>query len=151
MAPLKSLLGPDFELHDFDERGVPDNVDRQWRIEETKHWVDLGLQNIKNNITTLICGFARPSEIAGNESIEFILLDADHDTIKQRLAKRYQSPHSVAVIEKVSGKLLEKFIADNVYFSDILRKECEGHHTTIIDTNNLAPENVAEQIAALVK
>ncbi len=32
---LKTFLVGSFEVHDFDERGVPDKVGRQWRIDET--------------------------------------------------------------------------------------------------------------------
>ncbi|RJQ31045.1 hypothetical protein C4572_03180 [Candidatus Parcubacteria bacterium] len=37
IQPLKALLGVGFEVHDFDERGVPDNAGHEWRFEETRH------------------------------------------------------------------------------------------------------------------
>ena len=33
----KLISGSNFELHDFEERGVPDNADKTWRISETLH------------------------------------------------------------------------------------------------------------------
>jgi hypothetical protein len=78
---LKSMLRDKFEVHDFDERGVPDNVGRQWRIEETDYWIKLGEVNFQKGIITVVCGFARPSE-QNNPSVGFILLDADHSSQK---------------------------------------------------------------------
>jgi 2-phosphoglycerate kinase len=146
IGPLKVLLDQDFEIHDFDERGVPDNADRKWRMDKTQYWIDLGVKNAQKNISTMICGFARPSEIKNNPLVKFILLDADRETIRKRLMNRYQTDESVKIIERVSGKTLEKFIFDNCDFSDILRTECKEYNVPIIDTDNLTPTEVANGI-----
>lgn len=143
---LKPLLGADFELHDFDERGVPDNVDRQWRIDETKHWTELGLENSGKGIRTIICGFARPSEITEDDSVGFILLDADEQTISRRLLNRYQVPGSVEGLERTVGKPLEQFVEENVNFASVLRDEAAGAGVKIIDTSEIPPEQVAQEI-----
>jgi broad-specificity NMP kinase len=146
LEPLKSLLGIGFEIHDFDARGVPDNVGRQWRIDETKHWIELGLKNATKGIKTIICGFARPSEIGDNPVVGFILLDANEETIKNRLQNRYQTPESIETIERVSGKTVQQFIDDNVNFSSILREEAKQHEVPIIQTSHLSPKEVAQEI-----
>lgn len=147
---LKPLLDENFELHDFDERGVPDNVDRQWRIEETKHWKELGTQNSEAGKVTIICGFARPSEIDNTESVKFILLDADEQIIKRRLLNRYQVPGSVEGLEKVVGKSLEQFIEDNVNFASVLREEAKEYGVAVIDTTESTPDQVAQEIADVI-
>ncbi len=148
---LKPLLGEGFELHDFDERGVPDNVDRQWRIDETKHWIDLGSQNRENKIATIICGFARPSELEKSDDAKFILLDADEGTIRKRLLNRYQVPGSREGLERVAGKSLEQFVDDNVNFASTLRQEANEYGVEVIDTTELTPEQVAQKAADLIQ
>ena len=43
----------EYHIHDMDEVGVPDDVDEQWRIEQTENWIKEGTKNsehhIKNN------------------------------------------------------------------------------------------------------
>lgn len=151
IEPLKSILDDKFEIHDFDERGVPDNVNRQWRIDETKYWIDLGLENSNKNVITVICGFARPSEVLDNSSVDFILLDADERIIRKRLLSRYQSPESIETIEKVSGKSVHQFIKDNVNFISIMREEAKQRGLDVIDTSNLTPEAVAQEISKRIK
>lgn len=147
---LKNLLGPAFEIHDFDERGVPNNAGRQWRFDETEYWIALGKENSEKNISTIICGFAKPSEI-NDPSVGLILLDADEATIKKRLWNRYQTPESIQIIERVVGKPVQKFIDDNVYYSSIMRQEAAKFGIKIIDTTTLSPEQVAENITQYLK
>ena len=146
---LKSLLRGGFEIHDFDERGVPSNTGRQWRIDETKHWIGLSLANSVKSIKTIICGFARPSE-QNNPSVGFVLLDANAETIKKRLCNRYQTPESIEIIERVSGKTVEQFIQDNINFSATMRNEAKQYGITIIDTNNLSLEEVAKEVVGSI-
>lgn len=147
---LKPLLGENFELHDFDERGVPDNVERQWRIDETKHWMELGAQNSESGKITIICGFARPSEIDNTESIKFILLDADEQTIRRRLLNRYQVPGSMEGLERIVGKPLEQFVEDNINFASVIRDEAKEYGVEIIDTTESNPDQVAQKIADVI-
>jgi hypothetical protein len=41
IEPLRTQLGSGYEIHDFDERGVPDDVDMDWAADERRHWRDL--------------------------------------------------------------------------------------------------------------
>jgi 2-phosphoglycerate kinase len=146
MEYLMPLLGNGFEVHDFDERGVPDNVGRQWRMDETQYWIELGLANFRKGIRTIVCGFARPSE-QDDPSTAFILLDASEETIRKRLLNRHQTPESVKAIERVSGKTVEQFIQDNVNFSGTIRDEARQYGVAIINTDNITPEQVAREVA----
>lgn len=149
ISPLTSLLGVGFHVHDFDEEGVPNNVDRSWRLQKTQHWIDLGLQNLKKNISTIICGFTKPDEVH-HDCVVLILLDAEKQTIEKRLWNRYQTPQSVSIIEKITAKPVQKFIDDNVYYSSIMRDIAQKHNLKIIDTTRLSPTQVANEVAEYV-
>ncbi|MGV8084628.1 MAG: AAA family ATPase [Candidatus Bilamarchaeum sp.] len=147
---LKAKLPFGYEIHDFDERGVPDGADRQWRINETEHWIELGAKNAEQNITTIICGFARPSEIGHHESVGFVLLDATPETIRKRLWNRYQTPRSIEGIERVANKSVDEFIEDSVNFSSVMHDEAQNYGVDIIDTNELSPDQVADKIVEIL-
>lgn len=150
MPHLKSLLSESvFEIHDFDERGVPNNADRTWRRSETEYWLELGEENKKRGVATIICGFAKPQELGGRA--ETILLDANGEKIEERLKNRYQTKLSVAELKRATGKTVEKFIMDNVYYSSILREECKEVGCKIIDTVPLTPEEVAQAVKACLE
>lgn len=138
-----------FELHDFDERGVPDNADRNWRISETDYWIDIGEENKSKGISTIICGFSKPAEIGTRA--EIILLDVDEVALEKRLKCRYQTEESLKELNRTTEKTVEKFIMDNVYVSSLLRKACEESGCQIIDTTLLSPEQVAERVVACIK
>ncbi|MEI7741467.1 MAG: hypothetical protein WCJ29_03090 [bacterium] len=88
---LKALLDVTaFEIHDFDERGVPNNAGKDWRESETLYFAKLGKANAVKGITTLICGFSKVAEVlAAAQSAEskpnIILLDANAETITKRI------------------------------------------------------------------
>ena len=150
---LKLLLNKNhYDIHDFDERGVPTGVNRKWRIKETKHWLNLGKINIKNNISTIICGFSNPKEIIHNDYIELIFLDAKSEIIKQRISGRYQTEKSRQEIERVSGDTAEKFIKDNIDFLETFRNICQNDkRCSIVDTNNRLPKEIAKKIVEIMK
>lgn len=138
-----------FELHDFDERGVPDNADKSWRISETNYWMNLGEKNTLNGLSTIICGFSKPEEIG--ERAEIILLDVNESSLEKRLRGRYQTPESLKELERTTGKTVEKFLADNIYVSSLLRKSCEERGCKIIETSDVSPAGVAQEILASVQ
>jgi broad-specificity NMP kinase len=151
MAPLRERLGAGFEVHDFDERGVPAGADRAWRLAETRHWLDVGRANAARGVGTVICGFARPSELVGAPDAACLLLDADEATLRQRLAGRYVTPESVAEIARASGgKSVEQFIQENVNFLPVLREECRAAGVAVVQTTGLTPAEVAEKVAAII-
>lgn len=149
---LKSLLPEDkFETHDFDERGVPDNADKNWRINETTYWISLGERNKEKGMSTLICGFIKPHEITENskdlsDAPVIFFLDADEETIEKRIKSRYLTEESVVELNRTTGKSIEKFIMDNIYISSLLKKDYKELGCRIIDTNDRTPEDIAQEI-----
>lgn len=154
---LRSLLNVDiFEIHDFDERGVPDNAGQEWRESETKYWVKSAEENGTRNISTVVCGFMKTGDIQHALSdrpeirVNVCLLDASPETISKRILSRYTTPGSLQELERMTGKTPEKFVSDNVWVSTKFRKEAEENGYYVLDTNNLTPKEVAEKIVAWV-
>ncbi|MCX6744457.1 MAG: hypothetical protein NTX82_02955 [Candidatus Parcubacteria bacterium] len=155
---LKSLLSGDkFVIYDFDERGVPEDADRGWRISETKHWLSEGNLNSKNGKSTIICGFIKPSDLGdynltNNKSTEvvLILLSAKPEIIRQRLITRYTKNGVFDESKMVIGKTIDEFIKGNVWFSEQILKEFEDNNLPIIDTSGLTPAEVAKESAEII-
>lgn len=151
-----SLDEKHFVVHDFDERGVPTNADKEWRQSETLCWLKIGEENIKKNISTVVCGFIKPTELHSlntkyKTEATVILLDADSETITKRIFGRYQTPESLAELLRTTSKTPEKFIQDNIWISSTFREDCKKLKYLIIDTNNLNPSEVALKVLKLIK
>jgi len=147
MAEVQKLLsGGDFELHDFDERGVPDNADKAWRISETQHWILVGRENKEKGISTIIFGFSKPEEI-GTEA-EIILLDANERTMDGRIKSRYLTEESLLELNRTTGKTVEKFVMDNVYVSSLLRKSCASMNCKMVTTDDRTTADIAQEVVA---
>lgn len=156
MPYLKSLLPPSkYSIFDFDERGVPDNADRKWRILESQHWIDEGNLLALKNKSTIICGFIKPDDLSSltdkeSAEIKLILLDADPETIRQRLIKRYTKKDVFDESQKVIGMPVNEFIANNVYFSRKMKDLFEKQDHSVIDTSNLTPGEVAKGVVNII-
>lgn len=151
-----SLSNTKYSIHDFDERGVPDNADKIWRQSEIEYWLEIGKQNSSNNIATIICGFAKPEElniISGNLQIPIsvILLDANAHSISERISGRYTTSESKKELERTTGKSPEKFIEDNVWVSTKFREGAQSFGYSTIDTSKLSPQEVANQLISLIE
>ncbi|NHJ33725.1 MAG: SET domain-containing protein, partial [Asgard group archaeon] len=59
---LKEIM-PSFAVHDFDEVGVPQDVDVAWRLRTTDHWLRVAKENLAKGKSTIICGVSRPEEV----------------------------------------------------------------------------------------
>ena len=141
-----------FNIHDFDERGVPDNADKEWRQSETLHWITTGKENESNSKATVVCGFMKFSEIEFALSLlgvvaHICLLDADEETISRRILGRYPDPESITELERTTGKAPEKFAADNVWILSKFRQEASEKDYSIVDTSELSPEEVGQKVA----
>jgi gluconate kinase len=129
MPYLKELLpGNEFEIHDFDERGVPENAGGSWRISETKYWVVEGVKLSGQNKSIIICGFVKPADfedMLNNEDlgISLILLDAQPEIIKQRLINRYSVAGYFDESQTVIGKQINVFIDGNLYILSQMKKK----------------------------
>ena len=153
MPFLRLLLPADrFEIHDFDERGVPEDADRNWRISEAQYWVNEGIRLAQENKSIVICGFVKLADFPESESSEIvkIFLDAQPEIIRQRLTKRYTKDGSFDGSQTVIGKPVEEFIAGNIYILGQMKKVFEESHCPIIDTTNLMPEEVAQKVAEII-
>lgn len=156
MPHLRALLGEGFEVHDFDERGVPDNADHEWRLSETRHWIEYGQKKSEDGITVIVCGFSNPDEIAEiqkefpHSEVQTILLDADAEVIEARLRNRNTNPDVMKDLERAVGPA-EEFIQNNTRFVPILREICQKRGCPIVDTTHLSPEEVAAKIADFIK
>jgi len=140
------------KIHDFDERGVPDNADKVWRKSETLHWTRVGKENLIKGNSTIICGFMKFPEIA--ESLEkeevvgkICLLDANEEIITERILGRYiDNPEGVLDLNRAVGKTPEKFASDNVWVSSQFREQAKEAGYFIVDTSDLSPEEVGKEI-----
>lgn len=154
MRELKSLLVAPYEIHDFDERGVPAGADHAWRLKETRYWIELGEKKEQEGIVLIVCGFVNPEEIASmagdSSKVQTILLDAEPTIIEERLRNRNQDTKVKADLERVVGDS-EAFIQNNTNFIPVLREICERYHCPVIDTSHLAPKQGAEKVAAFIK
>lgn len=156
MPSLKKLLPiSQYEIHDFDERGVPAKADGNWRISETKYWVDLGVELISKGRSIIVCGFVKPSdfqEMLSDDSlgITSIFLDARPEIIRQRLVGRYTKDGYFDESQVVIGKPINVFIDGNIYISQKMKKTFEELNCPIINTSNLDPESVAKQVSRVI-
>ena len=150
---LKNLLDPtSFVVHDFDERGVPDNADREWRKSESIHWFSTAKLNQNKNLSTVVCGFMKVSDISyALESVPDVIvnicvLNASPETISKRILSRYTTPESLIELERATGKTPEKFVSDSVWIAPKFREEAIEKGYYILDTDELAPDEVATNI-----
>jgi len=156
MSPLGALLpGNKYEIHDFDERGVPANADGAWRISETKHWINKGIELNRGNKSIIVCGFIKPADLQDFLSdkslgVTLILLDARPETIRQRLIGRYTKNGYFDESQTVIGKPINTFIDGNIYILQQMKKLFEELDCPIIDTSDITPEEVARQVAELI-
>ncbi len=152
---LKSNLPANFEVHDFDEDGVPNGADHTWRLNKTREWIERGSQKVGEHITLIVCGFSNPDEIEPMKKdfpdleIKTILLDGNADVIEERLRNRNTNPAVKADLERAVGSA-EAFIQNNTRFVPTLREICKKHSCSIIDTNNSDPETVAQKITQIL-
>lgn len=90
---LKEIL-PSFAIHDFDEVGVPEDVDIAWRLRSTDYWLKEAKENITKGKSTIICGVSRPEEIMNSSefkhtiNLRFGLIKISDNLIRKRLAER---------------------------------------------------------------
>ena len=150
MPFLRKLL-PDskYVVVDFDSRGVPDDADRNWRITETAHWIEEGIRTNERDKELIVCGFAKPRDFVDlQKSIEvkIIVLDADEQTIRNRLIGRYTKDGVFDEDLKVIGKPVKEFIDGNIWYAKQMREESIADGLTVIDTSLLSPEEVAQNI-----
>lgn len=91
---LKKLLPENFELHDFDEIGVPKDADEGWRKEAVGYWLNRAKTYLDQDKAPVICGVIMPSEALHaperpkDTPLNFIFIEVDDETIAERLRKK---------------------------------------------------------------
>ena len=139
---LLHSLGPDFDVHDFDETGVPDNPPLQWRLDTTDYWLKLAAKNAKKKVSTIVSGLSFPSEIKKSPSFKyapnvfFCLLDVSESERRKRLKKRGASKDVISDLNQLHS-LRNEF------------KNCSN--CFVIDTNDKEIEEVAKKVASWIK
>ncbi|MDF1761427.1 MAG: GNAT family N-acetyltransferase [Coxiellaceae bacterium] len=84
---------PEYKMHDFDDIGVPDDADRQWRQKSTEKWI-AKLAPHSQTENTILLGQMVPGEILASPSaaqlnkFKIILLDCSDQQRVQRLKLR---------------------------------------------------------------
>lgn len=156
MPYIKTLLpGDKYEIHDFDERGVPERADGSWRISETKYWVENGITLAKKDRSIVICGFVKPADFQNFLfdnllGITLIFLDAKPEIIRERLRGRYMKGGYFNEEQTVIGKPINVFIDGNIYISGQMKEAFEKLNCPIVDTSDLNPREVAKKVAKLI-
>ncbi|MFA6466943.1 MAG: hypothetical protein WCV71_03720 [Patescibacteria group bacterium] len=150
---LSSLLPIEkFEIHDFDERGVPEKADSNWRISEIKYWLEKEASLTKENKSIVVCGFVKLTDFPDYKTPEIvkILLSAQPEIIRKRLKKRYTKDGIFDESQKVIGKTINVFIDDNIYILDQMEKMFKQSNCPIVDTSELRPDKVARTVAKII-
>jgi thymidylate kinase len=148
---LRAILNTKkYEIHDFDERGVPNNADGIWRVSEVNHWISYSKNNI--NKQTIICGFVKPIELEkllnkSNLPRKVYLLDISPTNITQRINQRYHNKNeNILELFRTTGKTVAEFIKGNIYISEVFRANSLTLGFEKIDTNNKTPQQIAIEI-----
>lgn len=154
---LRALLSHKrYSVHDFDERGVPENASSIWRISETNYWLEKAKASAQKEVVTIVCGFIKPTDLGDNRkyigsTIQCILLDANPQTIRTRLQGRYTKNGTYDPDQVVIGKSIEEFIAGNIYIRETLKTEFQNLGCTILETDIASPAQIAKNIVNIMQ
>lgn len=139
---LKNDLSPTkFVIYDFDEIGVPENADALWRQKTTDYWLNQGIKNADQNLSTIICGVAVPHEVSSSKikpslPIKFLFLKISDSVITQRLQNRGWH---------------EQLIQDNINWAHYLEKDVIACNGLIIECSRKNTDEVSREIELLLK
>jgi len=146
---LKAKLPDKFVVYDFDEKGVPRNVNQKWRYETTQYWFNVAMNNSKKGKNTIICGYSMPDEIKEiskkyDVKSNICLLDVSSKEITKRLNKRFSTPQKVKVLKKITGETLDECINGNILEAQTIKKQCQK--CKIYNTSKTTPKKTAQEI-----
>jgi len=134
---LEKLNVLSIKTHDFDEWGVPEGADENWRRKATTKWVEYSLRNLKEGKCTVIFGQSVPNEVAkvikdkgkNDLPLYFGFIDIEEKTIRDRLRKRGMDDNGIQA---------------NVNWASYLKRETlEQKNHIIMDGENRTKEDVA--------
>ncbi len=140
-----------FLIHDFDERGVPDNADKNWRINETKYWLQYAQEQ---EMPVLLCGCIIPSEVVNlntnDINRDIIFLKIDNSILRERITSRYQTVESTNELMRATGKTIEQFIYDNFKFNEFMENDAFIQGVIFVNTDHKLPKDLAGEIASVI-
>ena len=93
VAELRRLMSS-FAIHDFDEVGVPRDVDEAWRHRTTNYWLQEARKNFVEKKSTIICGVSKPDEVLNSPEmissliIRFGIIKVRNEILEERLTAR---------------------------------------------------------------
>ncbi|MER7676517.1 hypothetical protein [Streptomyces sp. NPDC096934] len=96
-------------VHDFDELGVPEGADRQWRHRMTEIWVDRALEYQDSGVDLLLTGQSPLGEVLAApsapllEGIAVCLVDVSDKVRRARLAQRDPGQWDAQAVDSFLG------------------------------------------------
>ena len=82
------------EVHDFDEGGVPEGADENWRKQRTNEWLEKAKSYQKKGKSTIVCGVSVPEEVKNSPAydrsldVHYGIIHIDESEIRRRLQER---------------------------------------------------------------
>jgi len=152
VSMLKKELPDNFCIYDFDQRGVPEGVNKDWRLKETRHWLGVTKRNKQKGVSTVICGLTQPDEIKrltkGRKfsKINFCLLNITKKEIEKRLKERFKTLRDIRNLKKVCGSTLEEHITNNFEYAKLMRKLAKQYNSYVIENSHLSKEQTVNRI-----
>lgn len=138
---LKEMLPDDkFDIHDIDEADRWAGDYEAWRDAKIEYWLKQSIENKKKGIETILCGIIYPEHVvnahsyAEAEPVEYILLDATPEAIRERYYKK-----------------MEPWLNRQMEISKELRTELAGlENKQVVDTVNASTVEVAQAIVSRI-
>ncbi len=93
----------------------------------------------------------RSARIRCHLNFRFLVWCDNTKTIADRIKSRYLTGESTDELMRTTGKSMEKFIMDNVYYSNFLRESCLKYDCETINTTGKTPEEVANEILSVIR
>lgn len=134
---LKKMDLNKIRTYDFDEGGVPEGADENWRKQRTEEWLKKAINNINEGSSTIICGVCVPEEIkeCSNYSeklnVYYGFIHINEDEIIKRLSQRGWN---------------ENLIRDNVNWAKRLEMNVKKERQSIILDGSQTPINIAKNL-----
>ncbi len=125
------------EVNDFDEGGVPEGADENWRKKRTNEWLEKAKSYQQKGKSTVICGVSVPDEVKNSPAydrslnVHYGIIHVGEDEIRRRLEARGWK---------------EKLVDDNINWAKHLERyvKSEKDHY-IVDGDRNEPRQVAEK------
>ncbi len=130
-----------FDIHDIDEADLWTDSYEKWRDAKIEHWLKQSIINRENGIETILCGIIYPAHVVKSSSyglakpVEYILLDAHADAIKERFYKRMESKINKQV--EIAGELKSEL-------QTVKNKQ-------VVDTTDLSIEDIANTVLKTIR